>query len=176
MNGRDPILILGLGNELLCDDAIGVKLALEFEYLYKSPDIHFRTSCNGGLDIVETLSGYKHVIIIDAIKTQDGIPGNIYHFTPDDFKDTLHVSSFHDISFLTALKFASFIDIEIPEDIHMLAIEIAEDMLFSDQFSEPIQKKYGTIRNQINKHLDQLLSGYNEKDIVNKGNSAGLNT
>ena len=39
MNGRDPILILGLGNELLCDDAIGVKLALEFEYLYKSPDI-----------------------------------------------------------------------------------------------------------------------------------------
>lgn len=161
---RSPILILGLGNELLCDDAIGIRLVAELEEQYQSPDIHFKTSCNGGLDIIETIAGYNHIIIIDAIKTQDGVPGDVYHFIPDDFKDTLHISSFHDISFLTALKFADNIDIPVPENIDILAIEIEEDMVFNDEFSKPIRKKYAFIRKKIKDHIDELLIEKNYKN------------
>ena len=57
-------------------------------------------------------SDYQKVIIIDAIKTKDGIPGTIYYLTPSNFKETLHISSFHDVSFLTALKVAEKLNYE----------------------------------------------------------------
>ncbi len=176
MQRQSPILILGLGNELLCDDAIGIRLVTEFKELYKSSGIDFLSSCNGGLEIVELISGYEQVIIIDAIKTQNGIPGSVYHYTPDDFKDTLHVSSFHDISFLTALKFGAYMDIKIPRDIHILAIEIVEDLLFSIEFSEPIKKKYGIIKKQIKNLIDQALNNNNTKNYHKKYKSEGSNT
>lgn len=161
MQKKNPILILGLGNELLCDDAIGIRLVIEFKELYKSKGIDFLTSCNGGLEIVELISGYDMVVIIDAIKTRDGIPGSIYHFTPADFTDTLHVSSFHDISFLTALKLAAYTEMKIPEHIHIIAIEIVEDLLFSNEFSETIAKKYNDIKKKIKEFLDQIYGNEN---------------
>jgi hydrogenase maturation protease len=158
MNADSSILILGLGNELLCDDAIGIRLAVELEEHYRSPQIDFKTSCNGGLEIVELISNYKQVIIIDAIKTKNGIPGNISYFTPSDLNESLHVSSFHDVSFLTALKLMNYVGVDMPESIHILAIEIVEDMLFSSQFSRAIRKRYPAIRARIKRHLDTLLT------------------
>ncbi len=171
MQTLNPILILGLGNELLCDDAIGIHLVSEFEKLFPSPAIHFKTSCTGGLEIVEIITGYNQVIIIDAIKTQNGVPGRVYHFTLSDFKNTSHVSSFHDISFLTALKFADYVDIKIPENIHILAVEIVEDMLFSDQFSASICKEYDQIKTSIKAYLDQLIP---ENYFEDRKNTASL--
>lgn len=165
MQKNNPILILGLGNELLCDDAIGIRLVNEFKELYKSEEIDFLTSCNGGLEIVELISGYEMVIIIDAIKTQKGIPGSIYHFTPADFTDTLHVSSFHDISFLTALKLAAYTEMKVPECINIIAIEIVEDLLFSGEFSEPVRKKYNAIKKKTLKYIDQMLSKKKSMDL-----------
>jgi len=175
MQRQSPILILGLGNELLCDDAIGIRLVTEFEELYKSAGTHFLTSSNGGLEIIELISGYEQVIIIDAIKTQNGVPGSIYHFSPADFKNTLHVSSFHDISFLTALKFGDYMNIKIPKDIHIIAIEIVEDLLFSNEFSKPIKKKYNIIKKQIKNYIDQLLNNNNTENYNRKFKSEGSN-
>jgi len=52
----------------------------------------------GGLEILELIRDYGSVIIIDAIKKKDGVPGTIYKLTPANFKETLHLSSFHDVS------------------------------------------------------------------------------
>jgi hydrogenase maturation protease len=181
MNDKDmfrqnPILIMGLGNELLCDDAIGIRLVSDLEKYFKSPEIQFQTSCTGGLELVETISGFEHVIIIDSIKTQDGIPGNVYHLIPANVKDTLHLSSFHDISFLTALKLVKHTGNKIPEDIHILAIEIVENMLFSTEFSKLIQAKYKTIKKEIKKYLDLLLKHRNYIDPVKDTRSTTIKT
>ena len=103
---KHSTLILGIGNDILTDDGIGIKLVQKLQKDLAKPNVAFLTAAVGGLEILELISGYEVVIIIDAIKTKDGVPGIIYHLTPSHFKETLHLSSFHDVSFLSALDLA----------------------------------------------------------------------
>jgi hydrogenase maturation protease len=162
-----PLLILGIGNRILSDDGIGIKLIEDLQDEFRHPLVHFKTACTGGLEIVEMMQNYKDVLIFDAIKTPDGHPGKIYHFSVEDFKETLHISSFHDISFLIALEFMKRSGLGVPENIRILAVEIVEDSYFSEDFSGEIQKQYKTIRNKVRsfvrKNLDEKFVQVAEK-------------
>jgi len=138
-------LILGLGNDILSDDALGPKLVRRIQHELIFERTAFQTSALGGMEILELISGYDQVIIIDTIKTIDGAPGDINHFTPEDFKETLHLSSFHDLSFTNALKLAEKLDYKLTSKIDIIAVEIVEDLEFSNDFSPPIQLKYEEI-------------------------------
>ena len=153
------LLILGIGNRILSDDGIGIKLIEDLQDEFLHPMVHFKTACTGGLEIVEMMQNYNDVLIIDAIKTPGGEPGKIYHFTVEDFKETLHISSFHDISFLIALEFMKRSGLNVPENIRILAVEILEDSYFSEDFSFEIQKQYKTIRNKVRSFIRNNLDG-----------------
>lgn len=158
------ILVLGLGNEVLMDDGIGPKLVndLKLQTANLKPQtanfsLHFENIFKGGLDILEFIQGYDTVIFIDAIKTKNGIPGDVYYCTPADFRETSHLSSQHDASFLTALKFGKKLGFVIPEKIHIIAIEIIEDRTFGSEFTEPLQKRYEEILNKVKEMVNDLL-------------------
>jgi hypothetical protein len=46
---------------------------------------------------------------------------------------------------------------DIPETIHILAVEIVEDRVFSESFSPPIRKKFPEIYNEIKNFLTTRL-------------------
>ena len=146
---KQKTLILGIGNDILTDDGIGPRLVQALKKDIHKDNLDFMAIAAGGLEILEILKDYQRVIILDAIKTMDGRPGDIYYLTPDSFRETLHISSFHDVSFLTALKLAEKIDIPIPEEINIIAIEILEDLTFSTEFSRPISEKYEDIYREV---------------------------
>ena len=150
-------LILGIGNDILTDDGIGPKIVQALKNDIDQENISFMTAASGGLDILELIKDYQKVIIIDAIKTKDGIPGTIYYLTPANFKETLHISSFHDVSFLTALKVADKLDINVPNQIDIIAIEIVEDLTFSSEFSKPIADKYEEIYKEILVSVKEMI-------------------
>jgi hydrogenase maturation protease len=152
------ILILGLGNDILTDDAIGPKLVKRLEHDFTGKEYRFLSAAVGGLEIMELIKDFDQAIIIDAIKTEKGNPGDIYHLTPDNFRETLHVSSFHDVSFLAALKLAGQMDIKLPDKIDIIAIEIVEDLVFSNELSPALQKRYEEIYQQVSEQIHGLLA------------------
>ena len=152
-----PLLILGIGNDLLSDDGIGIKLIEDLRPMLENPLVEFKTASGGGLEIVELMQDYNDVIILDAIKTGQGVPGEIYTFSLDDFKETLHISNFHDISFLIALEFGKQSGLKLPENIQIVAIEIVEDMYFSEYFSKEIALQYNKIKVKIQEFLQKQL-------------------
>jgi len=151
---KNNILILGIGNEILTDDGIGPKLVIELKKVIKHQHVSFLTAAAGGLEILEMIRDYDKVIIIDAIKTENGIPGSIYYLNPKNFKETLHISSFHDVSFLTALTLAEKLNMPVPTEIDIIAIEIVEDLTFSNEFSVEVAKKYNKIYEEV---LESIL-------------------
>lgn len=153
------ILILGIGNDILTDDGIGPRLVSELRDEMDSNLLDFMTMASGGLEILEIIKDYKQVIIVDAIKTEGGVPGDIYYLTPSNFKETLHISSFHDVSFLTGLKLADKLDMAVPEQIDIIAIEILEDLTFSSAFSKPIADQYSAIFEEVKGKIMDLTSG-----------------
>jgi hydrogenase maturation protease len=142
-------LILGLGNDILTDDMIGPRLVCDLAQMIDDPNVQFDTACCGGLEIMEYIKGYEKVVFIDAIRTRDGKPGDVYYFIPSDFRETSHLSSLHDVSFLTALKLGNTLNLGLPDDLHIIAVEIIEDMEFSEEFTPPLKEKYPGILKDV---------------------------
>ena len=140
------VLILGLGNEYLSDDGIGAKIVRDLQPLIQNPKSDFKSLITGSLDMLEIIKDYKHLIIIDSIKTQSGIPGSIYLIQPEkeEFMTT-HLSDFHDVRFPDTIRLAKELGISVPEKILIIGIEIIEDRIFMSGLSPELNLKYNNI-------------------------------
>lgn len=142
-------LILGIGNNILTDDGIGPRLVSDLIKLINDPEVNYETACCGGLEIVEYIKDYERVIFIDSIRTNGGRPGDVYYFIPSDFRETSHLSSLHDVSFLTALNLGHSMNLGLPDDLHIIAVEIIENMEFSEELTMQLKKKYTKILEKV---------------------------
>ena len=142
-------LILGIGNDILKDDGIGPRLARDLAQMSINPDIRFEVACCGGLEIMEYIKGYEKVIFIDAIHTGKDRPGTVNYFIPSDFRETSHLSNLHDLNFLTSLKLGDLLGLGLPSDLHIIAVEIFEDMEFGEELTPPLKKEYPNILEKV---------------------------
>lgn len=155
---KNKVLIHGIGNEILTDDGIGPKLVRRIEADLSEKEIDFETAFVGGLEVLEYIQGYSKVIFIDAIRTKNGVPGTVYNLLPEDFNNTIHLSSVHDVSFLTALGLGKELGMWMPNEIHIIAVEILEDRIFDDNFTPEIQEKYDDIYSKTRELIDEMLA------------------
>lgn len=64
------ILVLGLGNILLQDEGIGVHVIEALEAGYDAPPgVTVVDGGTAGMDMLNTIAGFKHMIVADAVKT-----------------------------------------------------------------------------------------------------------
>lgn len=155
---KKPILVYGIGNPILSDDGIGPRVVEYLQENFYSTEIKYYTGMVGGLEILEQIEDHDTVVFVDAIKTKHGIPGDVYFFSLEDFKETLHLSNLHDVSFLTAIDMGRKMGMNIPSKIYIIAVEIVEDMVFSNNFTPIIEKKYDNIKEQIHNWLDEKFA------------------
>jgi hydrogenase maturation protease len=134
-------LIIGLGNPILGDDAVGCRIAEEVEKQLKAQGINnveVEQFYRGGIALMERLIGYDRALIIDSIQGRGGLPGTIHHITLDDLP-TLTADSPHDASLKAALELGRRLGAQLPEDIHILAVEIKSTLEFSEELSPPVE-------------------------------------
>jgi hydrogenase maturation protease len=155
---KRKILIHGIGNEILTDDGIGPKLVKRLKGDFSENDVDFETAFVGGLEVLEYIQGYQTVIFIDAIRTKDGIPGTVSQLLPEDFNSTIHLSSVHDVSFLTAVDLGKKLKFDMPQFIHIIAVEIIEDRIFNEDFSPQIQALYEKIYKEVKELTEKIIS------------------
>lgn len=142
---NEKTLIVGLGNEILSDDGIGPRLVKSLAQMIHNPEIKFETACCGGLEIIEYIRGFKKVVFIDAIRTRNGKPGKVYYFIPSDFKESSNLSNLHDVNFFTALRLGNILEMDLPSDLHIIAVEIIEDLEFSEELTPFLKERYPEI-------------------------------
>ena len=130
------VLVLGLGNPILSDDGVGIHVVQAVAARWSGDarsagaGVEFREASAGGLRLLEVIAGYNRLILVDAILTPNGAPGQIYRLTPDDLRTSLHAGSTHDFSFQGALAWGRRMGMALPPDeaITIIAVE-AEDVL-----------------------------------------------
>ncbi len=151
-------LIIGLGNEILSDDGIGPRLVRNLSEMIDAPDVNFTTAFCGGLEIMEHIRGYEKAVIIDAIHTRNGNPGNVYYFTPSDFRETSNLSNLHDVNFITALHLGNILDLNLPSDLHIIAVEIIEDREFSEKLTPLLEIRYPEILKEVSALVKKIIN------------------
>jgi hydrogenase maturation protease len=133
-------VIVGLGNPILTDDGVGPRVAAELERRVSGQGLVFLETSVGGLSLIDLLAGYERAIIIDAIQTVDGHPGQIYRIDAEAFDSTLHAASPHDVNFATALEFGKRIGMVLPRQIDIFAIEATDVNTFSEKCTSEVER------------------------------------
>jgi len=146
-------LVLGMGNPILSDDAVGIRLARECQVRAgERPHVHYVVDCSvGGLELLDVIQGYDRLIVFDAIKGGGGPPGTWYRMTGESFSETLNLTNIHDANFTTALELGRLLGAHIPrpENIHIFAVEIIDNITFSEQMTPLLESRYPRIADEI---------------------------
>ena len=123
---RHPrVVVVGLGNEILGDDAIGILVARELEARHRGGEVTVVESSWGGMRFLDLLAGYDAAIIVDAIQWR-GPAGTIHRLSPEQAIPTVRATSFHDIPLGHALRLGGMLGIPMPSRVVFLAIEVTD--------------------------------------------------
>ena len=137
-------LVLGLGNPILTDDGVGVRVAEAVRAaLPADTPIDVSEVSVGGLRLMERMVGYERVILIDALYNPGDRPGSaqcnpgaVHRMTLADLQaisPTQHSASAHDTSLVTALEMGQRMDLPLPEELIIYAIEVENIIDFGDE-------------------------------------------
>ena len=149
--GKMKTLILGIGNTVLTDDGVGCKVAQRLaKKLRGRSDITVKETALSGLSLLDELTGYEWLIIVDAIQTKGGKPGTIYKLSPGDFK-TGRMAIIHDLGLVSTLELGRKLEMEMPREVVIFAIEAKDMATFSEKLSPEVEKA-------IPKAVDMVLA------------------
>ena len=137
MTGEAPrILVLGLGNDILGDDAVGLLAARRLRALLPEA-VRVEESGGAGLDLLDFLEGYDCALLLDAIATGRHPPGAVLEFSDADFQEVL-VPSPHYAGIPEMLRLAKELGIPFPREIRILACEIADPYRIHEGVSDAV--------------------------------------
>lgn len=154
-------LLLGMGNPILCDDAVGVRLASTIgEALQARDDVDVVAECSvGGLNLLDIIAGYDRLVVFDSIKTPGGVPATWYRFDSTSLRETMNLNNVHDINFATALELGRRMGIKLPTeaDIHIFAVEVSDNLTFSTALSPALEEAFSEYAAEIQAEVEGLL-------------------
>jgi len=154
---KTKTLVLGLGNPILTDDGVGIQV-VQAAAARRSPTdaVTFAEASVGGLRLLDFLVGYDRVVMVDAIRSHDGRPGEIYRLCPSDLPASIHSGSTHDLSFREALGLGRRLGMVLPEDkeIVLLAVEVEDILTFGDSCTPAVTAAIPRIVDAVLAQLD----------------------
>ncbi len=133
-------LVLGLGNPIVSDDSIGLRVAAELRSRLAGRDeVEVDEDFWGGLRLMERLIGYDRAVVIDAIQT-GASPGTIHRLRPDDLP-TQRSASAHDANLPTALALGRQAGMHLPADeaVVLVGIEAADILNFGEELTPEVE-------------------------------------
>lgn len=122
--GIRPYLVLGLGNDILGDDAVGILAARELN-AGLAGTIEIVETAEAGIALMERMEGRERVLILDSIMTRQCEPGTVLELGPSDFGKVAAPSP-HYAGLPEVLDLAGRLGIPFPSEIRILAMEVED--------------------------------------------------
>ena len=103
LDSRAPILVLGIGNILLRDEGVGVRVIEAMQGMDLPPGVELVDGGTAGADLLDIIADRCKVIVIDAMDA-DLEPGTILRLGIDDLANPVDPGlSLHEIGLLETL-------------------------------------------------------------------------
>lgn len=148
-------IIIGVGNPVLTDDSVGIKLVRILESrLQGRPYVQTRELCAGGIRLMEAMQGFERAIIIDAIVTKGGKPGSVYRLKPADLPQTRNTCSTHDGTLGEAFELGQKVGLALPREITIWAIEAGDVHTFSEGLTPEVERVIEGVADAVVQQLE----------------------
>ncbi|HUH64903.1 MAG TPA: hydrogenase maturation protease [Syntrophales bacterium] len=155
-------LVLGMGNPILSDDAVGLALV---EILKKRINrVDFAAGAMIGLSLFDLIVGYDTVFIIDAMTTREGKIGGWKKVCTDDKCGTLHLFSSHGLNIFELMELGVRCGLPMPRLAAVYGIEIGNDVAFAESISPELSEILPAIAHEIIGDMRTLLPALSESE------------
>jgi len=152
-HGRCPVLILGIGNILLRDEGVGVRVIEQMQKMHLPDDVELVDGGTAGADLLDVLAERRKIIVIDAVQA-DCEPGTVLRFTADDLTrpDGIGIS-LHEFGLGEALAMTKQLGCA-PEDVVVFGIkprDIRCGLELSEEIAASVPKVIELVLTEITK-------------------------
>jgi len=161
------ILVLGLGNELYGDDAVGIHVVRRAghlkekgrRYRFCRKDVDLVECSLTGLKLLDVIEGYDGLIIIDTIKRPHPRTGRISVL---DGAELRHIPgpSPHYVSVPQMIEMGKQIGLKVPSRVKVIAVEAKNLYNLGEGLTEEMERAIPGILHR----LDSILDGWEQEE------------
>lgn len=136
--GHSATRVLCLGNELLADDALGALVAERLrQVLPSTTEVTFTSAM--GFDLMEDVLGTSRLLVVDTIETGVRPPGTVYLLREEDVQPVSGDSP-HYIGLFETLKLGRKLQLDVPQEVIIVAVEPADCLTVGGAISPAVQE------------------------------------
>jgi hydrogenase maturation protease len=161
-------LVLGLGNELAGDDAVGVLVARALrDELEGAADVV--ESSASGLALIEVLAGYDRAVVVDSIRTGRTPPGAVTEMGLAEVGRVV-APSLHQAGLAELAAVAERLGLRFPAETRVLAVEVVDPYTLGAGLSEPVEHAVGDLVRRVR----DLVAGWDDAEDPGEDERARL--
>jgi hydrogenase maturation protease len=140
-------LVLGLGNELIADDGIGIFAARNLKSQLRNEADVVESSLSG-LALLDLLVGYDRVVILDAICSGHHPPGTIIQLTMDDLSSVVAPTP-HFAGLPELFALAKRLELDFPEELVIFAVEVEDPLTIGGSLSPAVREALPCLMDRV---------------------------
>jgi hydrogenase maturation protease len=135
----EKTLLLGLGNDILSDDAIGLSVAAEVRRrLQDRPDITVVETGERGLSLLDFVADCHTLVVVDAVQTGSAPPGFVHELNGYDLAAVPTVAP-HCVGLGEVLALGRLLGVSVPRSVKLIAIEVADALTMSTEMTPALR-------------------------------------
>jgi hydrogenase maturation protease len=119
-------VLVGLGNPVRGDDAVGLHVAEAVgRLLAERPldGVRVATSTRGGLELLDLLEGADRAVVVDCLEAPNALPGRIRTVTLDALAGSARLVGSHDIGLAAAVELGRLLGLSMPDRLDVVGVE-----------------------------------------------------
>ncbi len=132
-------LLLGLGNDILSDDAIGLRVVRELrQRMAGRENVNFGETTEMGLALLDLVVDYECLVLIDSVQTGRTVPGFMHELGLEDLQ-VLPLTAPHFLGIGELLALGHQLGFNVPRQVRILAIEVQDAWTVSAEMTPALE-------------------------------------
>jgi hydrogenase maturation protease len=143
LSSQRRIVVLGLGNPVLRDDAAGLRVAEAVERLLAAEPLAgvvVEQSTRAGFELIDLLQGCEHAIIIDALDDPAGQPGALRELALDQISGSARLINAHGLSLAGAFQLAQRLGVPMPASVAILGVVAGDSHTLAEGLTPAVEQ------------------------------------
>jgi len=151
-----PILVLGLGNSMAGDDAVGLAAARALREVLQ-PEVEVIETGEAGLALLDLVAGRTHLLVLDSVVTDQVPAGTVLRFSLTDLKP-VQVLAPHYAGIPELVRVAETYGIPFPAKVQALAVAIRQPSELREGLSPQVEQAVSEVVQRAQTILARWIS------------------
>jgi hydrogenase maturation protease len=149
-------VLIGLGNPVLGDDAVGLRVAERVQRLLQedpAPGAFVVTSTRGGFELLDLLAGADAAIVVDCLAGAGGPPGSVRELSIDQLAGCGRLVGSHDIGIAQVVELGRLLGVPMPRRLEIVGVEAEPIGRIDETLSPPVDRAVEPLAEHLYRRL-----------------------